>query len=240
MKSIERFASLLEQKNEEILLNSIFKLGNDYGFQQTLIAVVPDRQTTLDNAFLRSNYSSRWRSIYDSTQLVNIDPTVTHCVMRSTPLLWEPAIFSSKKQKEMYEEASSHGLRSGITLPFHGAEGELGIICFVNDVKPSKDFQKDALHNMFALSMIRDFAFEASLRFVKPKKNEPPPTLTHRELECLKWCAAGKSSWEIAKILHCSEATINFHFGNVRRKFNTASRRQAVVKAIQCGLLHAH
>ena len=240
MRSIERFVSLLESKNENIWRDSIFQLGSGYGFEQTLIAVVPDRQTTLDKAFLRSNYSSQWRRVYDTTQLVNIDPTVTHSVMRSTPLVWEPAIFSSKKQKEMYEEASGYGLRSGITLPFHGANGELGILCFVNNVKPSKDFQRDVLHNMPALSMMRDFAFEASLRFAKPGNHEPPPTLTQRELECLKWSATGKSSWEIAKILGCSEATINFHFGNIRRKFNATSRRQAVVKAIHCGLLRAH
>jgi len=39
-------------------------------------------------------------------------------------------------------------------------------------------------------------------------------------------------------MLGCAESTINFHFGNIRRKFNTTSRRQAVVKAIKLGLIH--
>jgi DNA-binding CsgD family transcriptional regulator len=65
----------------------------------------------------------------------------------------------------------------------------------------------------------------------------PHIKLTPKEMECLKFCAAGKSSLDIARILNCSEAAVNFHFTNIRRKFNTTSRHQSVVKAIQMGLI---
>lgn len=239
MIPVERFTSLLDYRSEDIWKKSLIQLTNEFGFERMLIAVVPDRPTSLNEAFLRSNYSPQWLEKYNFEQLVVIDPTVTHCVKRSTPLIWEPAIFSEKKQKEMYEEASSHGLRSGITLPFHGANGEIGILCCVNDANPSTHLYQDIQHCMPALSMLRDFAFEASLRFAKLSNLHPAPNLTRRELECLKWCAAGKSSWEMAQILRCSEAAINFHFGNLRRKFHATSRRQVVVKAIHCGLLRS-
>jgi LuxR family quorum-sensing transcriptional regulator LasR len=239
MVPIERFTSLLECESEDVWQKSITQLGNEFGFERVLIAVVPERPTSLNDAFLRSNYSPQWLETYNSEHLIAIDPTVRHCVMRSIPLIWEPAIFSSKTQKEMYEEASSYGLRSGITLPFHGSSGEIGILCCVNDASPAKRFLQDTLHHIPALSMMRDFAFESSLRFAKLTRLHTPPMLTQRELECLKWCAAGKSSWEISKILRCSEAVINFHFGNLRRKFHATSRRQVVVKAIHCGLLRS-
>ncbi len=240
MVLIERFTDLLECRTEDCWQKSIIHFGNDFGFEQALVAVVPEHPTSLGEAFLRSNYSSRWLNTYDCDQLISIDPTVAHCVKRSTPLLWEPGIFSGKKQKEMYEDASHYGLRSGISLPYHGAKGEIGILCFVSSTSPSSSFYRDMHHHMPALSMMRDFAFEASQRFTKPFNNQPPPTLTQRELECLKWCAAGKSSWEIARILSCSEAVVNFHFGNLRRKFQAVSRRQVVVKAIHCGILRPH
>jgi LuxR family quorum-sensing transcriptional regulator LasR len=63
------------------------------------------------------------------------------------------------------------------------------------------------------------------------------PRLTRRELEVLQWVMAGKSSWEIARITSCSEATVNFHLANVRQKFDVNTRQQAVVKAIALGLL---
>jgi len=238
MKSIERFSALLECATEESWKKSIFQIGKDYGFEKALIAVVPEWPTSLGKAFLRSNYSDQWRCHYDSRQLINIDPTVSHCITRSTPLIWEPAIFADKKQKEMYEEASGYGLRSGLTLPYHGVNGELGILCFVNDTKPSKRSNRDIFHFLPTLSLMRDFAFEASLRFAKPSMRMTAPSLTKREIECLKWCADGKTSTEIAQIFCCSVSAVDFHFENLRRKFHATSRRQVLVKAIRCGLIH--
>lgn len=238
MKNIERFIALLECKTEETWKNSIFQLGNEYGFEQILIAVSPDRPTSLSDTFLRSNYAPQWLSSYDNKRLFNIDPTVAHCVASSTPLIWDPSIFANQKQKEMYEEAAGFGLRSGITLPYHGANGELGILCFANDVRPGKRSQQHALYLTPLLSMMRDFAFESVLRFTKKAGRETPPTLSARELECMNWCAKGKTSWEIAKILNCSERAVNAHFEMLRLKFNVSTRRAAVVKAMNFGLLH--
>jgi DNA-binding CsgD family transcriptional regulator len=62
-------------------------------------------------------------------------------------------------------------------------------------------------------------------------------TLTAREKEVLQWSAAGKSSWEIGRIFNCTEAGVNYHFANIRRKFGVSSRGSAVVKALELGLI---
>lgn len=241
MKSIERFADLMCHRTVEDWRHGVFRLARDLGYEQTLLAVFPDRKLPIEAefAFLHSNYSSSWRSRYDSEKLGYVDPTVSHCTNQSLPLIWSPEIFSARRQKEMYEEACGHGLRSGVTLPIHGARGEFGILSFVSDLKPARRFQRDVYRRISELTCMRDFVFESALQFMRSSSlAENPAAVTLRELECLKWCAAGKSSWEIGRILHCSEATVNFHFSNIRRKFNTTSRRQAVVKAIGMGLLH--
>lgn len=61
--------------------------------------------------------------------------------------------------------------------------------------------------------------------------------LTAREKEVLQWSAAGKSSWEIGVIFNCTEAGVNYHFSNIRRKFGVSSRGSAVVKALELGLI---
>lgn len=241
MKSIERYADLMRRSTLEDWRNQVFKLGSDLGYERTLLAIFPDRHAPVEAefAFLHSNYSPDWRSKYDAEKMGHVDPTVIHCASKSIPLIWSPEIFSARKQKEMYEEACGHGLRSGVTLPIHGAKGELGVLCFVTGTKPDQRFQRDTHRNLPELSCFRDFIFESSLQFMKPScPTEKPDSITCRELECLKWSAAGKSSWEIGQILHCSEATANFHFSNLRRKFNTTTRQQAVIKAINLGLIH--
>lgn len=61
--------------------------------------------------------------------------------------------------------------------------------------------------------------------------------LTNREKEILQWSAAGKSSWEIGRIVSCTEAGVNYHFCNIRRKFGVRSRWIAMVMALEQGLI---
>lgn len=238
MAHFEALGEMLHSDGEQAWCRKFFSLANNHGFEQTLFAIVPNRQTSLEAAFLRSNYAPRWRNAYDTGKFLQFDPTVAHCVLSALPLIWSPEIFADPQQKEMYEEASGYGLRSGITFPIHGPAGELGIVCFVTDVAPGQRFLQEARHYLPDLALLRDYALESSMRFVKPvKAKDPKIHLTPRELECLKWAMNGKSSWEMAKILRCSEAAVNFHMANIRRKFAVNTRQQAVVKAISLGLI---
>lgn len=238
MKVTDRHLALMNVRTEEELCKLLFEMGAIGGFDNTMLAIVGHRGMRLEDAFLRSNYSPLWRSTYDEQGLAHVDPTVSHCISRSAPLVWSPDIFVTTQQKEMYEAACSYGLRSGITLPIHGANGEFGILCFVRDADSGKPFSDDLAHTLPNLCLLRDIVADTAIGFIKPRgESAIPPTLTPRERECLQWAAAGKSSWETAKILCCSEATINFHITNIRRKFDVGTRREAVVKAIRLGLV---
>ncbi|NUU37287.1 LuxR family transcriptional regulator [Pseudomonas sp. C2B4] len=74
----------------------------------------------------------------------------------------------------------------------------------------------------------------------QPQTCQPPQviTLTAREKEVLQWGLAGKSSWETAQICGCSEAGVNYHYCNIRRKFGVRSRWAAMAKALEQGLIH--
>ena len=64
-----------------------------------------------------------------------------------------------------------------------------------------------------------------------------PVKLTPKETEVLLWAAKGKSVWEISRIQERSEAAINFHMCNIRRKFGVSTLRAALVLAIAQGLI---
>ena len=61
--------------------------------------------------------------------------------------------------------------------------------------------------------------------------------LTPRELECLHWCAKGKSSAEVGEILGITERTVNWHINNAIHKTNCVNRVQAVAKAVSLGII---
>ncbi len=62
--------------------------------------------------------------------------------------------------------------------------------------------------------------------------------LTARELEVLNQLAEGKSNQEIGSTLFISEGTVKSHVNNILSKLGVSDRTQAVVYAIQCGLIH--
>lgn len=72
----------------------------------------------------------------------------------------------------------------------------------------------------------------------QPSPTSPGPVkLTAKETEVLLWAAKGKSVWEISRIQERSEAAINFHMCNIRRKFGVSTLRAALVLAITQGLI---
>ena len=243
----ESFQQLLRVDQESAWCDALFDFGRSLGFDRCLVAIVPKPGMGLEQAYLRSNYPADWRSFYDTRKLVHVDPTVAHCVAHSTSLIWSPGLFRSNPQRVMYEEASGYGLRSGVTLPMHGPRGELGILCFVNDARPSRQFDQDVAQVLPELSLLRDVAFQSGVDFALMgdapdgagglARPAPLPALTGRELECLKWTMAGKTSWEIGRILGISVSTVNFHVAGFNRKLEVSHRSQAVIKALKLGLL---
>lgn len=233
----DQFTGLLSATTEQNWSDTVFSMAKNFGFEQTLFAVLKSKDEPIENAFLRSNYSKDWRSTYDNQGLGYVDPTVTHCLKSNIPLLWTPECFAKPDQKNMYEEATGYGLRSGIIFPIHGPNGEFGMMSFVSEYLTNPTTQKDMMQSMPALAIIRDYVFESSKKFLNYHTPETQIALTPRESEVIHWSVAGKSSWEISKILSCSESTINFHLSNIRQKFNVNTKQQAIIKALKLGLI---
>jgi len=65
----------------------------------------------------------------------------------------------------------------------------------------------------------------------------PGPVLTKRELEVLRLVAQGKKDSEIGRMLHIAERTVRHHMRNICEKLGVGGRIEAVVWAVQNGLL---
>lgn len=234
---IEQMSPVLDAPEEASWFEAVAELASSWGFSQIMMAILPRPGMRLEDAFIRTNYSSAWRQTYNDHNMAYFDPTVAHCTTRSAPLIWSPELFATEQQQTMYEEARSYGLRAGITLPIHGPRQEIGMLCFVNDANPTEDFWHDVNRALPNLVLLRDLVLDTSQRHLNDHVQSLIPKLTPREKECLKWTALGKSTWEISHILNCSEAVVNFHMKNIRGKFGVNSRRAAAVIATQMGLI---
>lgn len=61
--------------------------------------------------------------------------------------------------------------------------------------------------------------------------------LTAREQFCLYWSAKGKSSAEIADLLHIKKSTVDSHKKRIMQKLRCANMTQAVYEGMRIGLL---
>mgnify|MGYP003391181475 CR=1 FL=1 len=63
------------------------------------------------------------------------------------------------------------------------------------------------------------------------------PSLTERELECLKWSAEGKTYEDIGMLLGISTRTVRFFLENARHKLGSHNTTHAVAAAMLHGLI---
>lgn len=148
---------------------------------------------------------------------------------------WRPSpaieVFSDEKME-------TAGMGAAIVAPVYLPGGVIGAIVWATpdgsvDVESIFTERAEALHAL-ALRLLSAYheahGAEASTQ---------PVRLTRREIQCLKWAAAGKTDGDIAHIVQISLPTVRFHITNAARKLDVAGRSQAIHRAATLGYIGA-
>jgi LuxR family quorum-sensing transcriptional regulator LasR len=234
------------------LLATIFALGacdDEVLFRQTLIhigaqfgfdSILYGGRFAMDGARvvqkIASNYSPTWRETYDREGFAALDPTVSHAMRSVVPLTWSHAMYTTPEQHQFREDAASHGLVAGASFPVHSREGDVGLLSLALS-STGHDAHEHIRRNLMWGTLIATMAQQAMHQIVKGPSLLSDPQLTPREIEVLKWLAAGKSTWELSVLLTLSEHGVVYHVRNLLKKLDVPSRRQAIAKAIAYGII---
>lgn len=145
---------------------------------------------------------------------------------------WRPT--ASLEAIDVVGSARDHGIASAILAPAYLPGGVIGAVVWAT---PDPRVDTAAI---FAAHAPRLHA--AALRFIAAyhdARGELPAAggarLTRREIQCLKWAAAGKTDDVIAELVHISTPTVRFHLKNAAAKLNVVGRSQAVREAAALG-----
>ena len=165
------------------------------------------------------------------------DPVMQHCRHHSVPIIWDQDTYTSQGLGELWEEQARFGYCTGIAMALHLPEGRHFVMGVERD-KPLPGDRVELTRIVADLQLFAVHAQEAALRVLSPLASAGvAPRLTPRELEALRWTREGKTAWELGTILGISERTAVLHVNNAMHKLGCASKHQAVLRALQLGLI---
>lgn len=177
-----------------------------------------------------------WAGKYQDGQGVHQDPIILAAIKSETPLSWDVAAkLALDIDPEAFEKSvfRQHALASGMDYGciYCRRSNYIGQVVSVTAVTTGKNPITEAQRTRINILLPHLNEILVRQGFVST------PEISERETEVLKWAAAGKSNWELSKILNISERTVKFHLRNIYRKLDVQNRSQAVAQAMRSGLI---
>ena len=141
------------------------------------------------------------------------------------------------EDREYRKEACRHGLRHGWTQAVHGLHGYRS---HLSVSRPSgkiglREFYEKAAEVLWLCNTLHAILGEHHKALLDAES--PRAKLSERELEVLRWSAAGKTAADIACILSLSQSTVNFHIRSVIVKTNASNKPGAIAIAAMQGMI---
>lgn len=213
------------------------RLAQGLGFQRFAYL-----RLTGDTPLLISSYPKSWTSRYFHLGYQQLDPVILRARVERDLFNWGEATRApagTRSQRQFFDEATTFGIRSGVTVPIRGGFGRVAAFTLATgdreiDLDRRIGEWKDLVQQVGLYFHVHVAArLDVSLG---PQQNTEGE-LTQRERQCLAWTAQGKTVADIAVLVAISPRTVVFHLENARRKLGAASIAQCVAVALRRGLL---
>jgi DNA-binding CsgD family transcriptional regulator len=179
-----------------------------------------------------------WRRHFIDRGYNKTDPSPVALAYFNGAFTWADvrAVMPDQADSMMWSDARDGGMGDGLIIPVAPRKITSPIVRLVTS---EERFDTEILPLMKSISVI--YASSVMSFTDQPAVDralaDPNIVLTAREIECLHWCARGKTNHEIALILVISRHTVNTHVESAKRKLGVATRVQAAAIAHQMGLL---
>ena len=208
----------------------------DFGIISGLLVV--EQSAGRFSSFQLGNTPEAFAESFASTNIGKRDPVMRRLKRLSAPFIYDQSMYVNEQAADLWDAQAPFGYKTGIAMALHLQGGKH----FVMGVDRDKPLPKDdvVLTRMMAdLQLLAVHAQETAIRLLVPTPSvaQEMPKLSEREIEILKWTAAGKSGWAVSQILHISEHSVKYHINKILLKLEVGSKHQAAAKARALGLI---
>ncbi|MCJ8150615.1 LuxR C-terminal-related transcriptional regulator [Shinella sp. H4-D48] len=229
-------ANIETVQTEYEVLHLMRQCANHFSFSHFLVTRFPaNAQQRFAERLMVSNWPADLVRKYDAMNLFHIsrlalDTGATKLPVQGDSSLLAPADWENTQAGEAIALAESHGLSTSTAFLLHSTTSDPYLMVFSGIRTPLSHPELTELH--FAALQLFE-CLEKTFTAATAGREK----LSSREVECLRWAAAGKSSDEIAVILGISVYTVSSYFKSVTRKLKAVNRMQAIAIAMRLRLI---
>ena len=232
--------SIMEAQTVDEYRNRVIQFARSLEFDTVNALFVIDHSQTHRGLYYVDNTPTAYLETWKDSSLFGLDPVMQHCKRSSIPIIWDQETYASNGQGSLWEQQAAYGFKAGVGVTLH-LPGDQHFFIGVDRDKPLTANAKTMTRMVADLQLFAVHAHVAGSRLLVPIATDEAgnlrPSLTKRELEVLRWTMDGKLASEVGELLNISERTAVFHLQNASRKLDCKSKFQAVLKAVQLGLL---
>ncbi len=225
-----------EMTDEADVRRGLEGLAKAYGFRGFMVMGVPARECqNLAETTILTNWPRELLAGYDEAGLMAGSPVVDRLRRSTIPFTYDTHLDTRRRPDgkgavvvRLFDQVN---LKRGVYFPVHDTAGNCGAVAF------GGDREMVSAEEMQELNFVAGGIFNR-LSELRAQQSARGAKLSKRELECLYWAAAGKTTNEMAKILSLSDYTVNHYLNRATRKLDSVNRVQTVAKAIRAGLIN--
>jgi LuxR family transcriptional regulator, quorum-sensing system regulator BjaR1 len=224
-------------KQESQILHALENTSKQFGMERFAISGIPLAYERIDPYFMLNGWPGEWFERYVAENYVHVDPVIYRTKTSDDAFVWSEVIDSKKlsfRARRVMNEATEFGMMDGFSVPLHTADGLQAIVTYATRKVDLSPEARGALHiiSIYAHNRLRALLSEKAGAIPRV-----PVEITVRERECIAWCSAGKTDWEIGQIINRSERTVHHVISNAQRKMNVVNRAQLIAEAFRLGIL---
>ena len=232
------YLSVMQASTPSEFQTEIVRFGQALGFKTISATTVIDHPRSATEFHCVDNTPLAYSQSFRDPALALADPVMQHCKRAAVPIIWDQETYVSGGSADVWDDQAQYGYHTGIALALHLPDRRHFFLGVDRD-RPLPTNSRAVTRMVAELQLFAVHAQDAAFRIFAPAPPPPDvPTLTPRELEALRWTMEGKTAWEVGVIMNISERTAVLHLQNGMHKLDTATKHQAVLKAIRLGLLN--
>ncbi|TAK48960.1 MAG: LuxR family transcriptional regulator [Xanthobacteraceae bacterium] len=224
----------------EVVGELLSTAGKNFGLEHVIVAGFPATKKQLDPYVLLHSWPKGWYDRYISRNYLQVDPVIRELRSTTMPVAWHEVPYCPKNDKcahAVMMESREFRLQGGLSVPIYTQSGDQAGVSFGGSRYELGAEDRAALHLIAIYGHARALALKQTKQNASQADGRKAPRLTAREVEVLKWVAAGKTSDVISDILLISSTTVEAHVIHACRKLDVVNRTQAVAEAIRAKLI---